>query len=55
MAQQKKMIWHQESSCLVLIGSTNQHLHFFDPLERRQKLALEIISQNVILGEREGV
>ena len=50
----KKMFWHQESSCLVLIGSTKHHLHFFDPIDRKQKFALEVISQNVILGEREG-
>ena len=49
------MIWHQDSTSLVLIGPTKHHLQFFDPLERRQKFALEIISQNIILGEREGV
>jgi len=48
-----KMIWHQDSTSLVLIGPTKHHLQFFDPLERRQKFALEIISQNIILGERE--
>ena len=54
LATSNKMIWHQDSISLVLIGPTKHHLQFFDPLERRQKFALEIISQNVILGEREG-
>jgi len=53
LATSNKMIWHQDSTSLVLIGPTNHHLQFFDPLERRQKFALEIISQNIILGERE--
>ena len=55
LATSDKMIWHQDSTSLVLIGPTKHHLQFFDPLERRQKFALEIISQNIILGEREGV
>ena len=55
LATSNKMIWHQDSTSLVLIGPTKHHLQFFDPLERRQKFALEIISQNIILGEREGV
>ena len=54
LATSNKMIWHQDSTSLVLIGPTKHHLQFFDPLERRQKFALEIISQNIILGEREG-
>ena len=53
-ANTKKIFWHQDSSCLVMIGSTKHHLQFYDPIERKQKFALEIISQNVILGEREG-
>ena len=55
LATSNRMIWHQDSTSLVLIGPTKHHLQFFDPLERRQKFALEIISQNIILGEREGV
>ena len=32
-AKTNKMIWHQDSSCLVLIGPTQHYLQFFDPLE----------------------
>ena len=49
------MVWHQDTSCLVLIGPSKHHVQFFDPLERRQNFALEVINQNVILGEREGM
>ena len=39
-------------NCLVVLGSSQQQLQFFDPIERRQKLALEATSENIILGER---
>lgn len=39
---QRKMIWQPSSKCLVLIGN-DQQLQFFDPLERAQKFAVEVI------------
>ena len=46
------MLHHSPTNCLVVLGSGQQQLQFFDPIERRQKLALEAISENIILGER---
>ena len=46
-----KLKWH--SGSLVLISS-DHHLQFFNPLYSTQKHSLEIVSQNVVLGEREG-
>ncbi len=48
-----KMIWHADSSSLMLIGPNRHHLQLFNPFERRAKICCETISQNVILGERE--
>ena len=48
-----KLKWHSNSGCLVLISS-DHHLQFFNPLHSTQKHSLEIVSQNVVLGEREG-
>lgn len=47
-----KMFWHQATQCLVLAGG-NQHIQFFDPVERTQKFAVDVIGQNVVLGERD--
>ena len=46
-----KLKWH--SGSLVLISS-DHHLQFFNPLYSTQKHSLEVVSQNVVLGEREG-
>ena len=46
------LLHHSTTNCLVVLGSGQQQLQFFDPIERRQKLALEAISENIILGER---
>ena len=46
------LLHHSPTNCLVVLGSGQQQLQFFDPIERRQKLALEAISENIILGER---
>ena len=45
-----KLKWHD--GCLVLISS-DHHLQFFNPLYSTQKHSLEVVSENVILGERE--
>ena len=47
----KNIIYHDKTNCLVMLGS-DQQLQFFDPIEQRQKFALEAITENVILGER---
>ena len=48
-----KLKWDSESASLVLVGSTGHHLQYFDPLSKKQKSSVELISQNVVLGERE--
>lgn len=46
-----QILHHPTTNCLVFPGS-HQTLQFFDPIEKRQKFALEVISENVVLGER---
>ncbi len=48
----ERVQWHDGTGCVVSIRD-NQQLQFFNPLERMQKFSLDVIGENVVLGERD--
>lgn len=46
------IFWHPQTRSLVLKGS-RRRIQFFDPIQKQQKLSLEVSSQADVLGDRD--